>query len=1395
MKAIHRVFLPGLVLTLNLITAHAGPRPSMWPPLPELVNVTYRESFDEVYYAGISNAVVTIPNYGTLRESWSGYSLERMGEVTPLVIAGLGESNRVQLTTDQGALRFWFQPYWNSGAGPGTAARLAELVATEGTQTAVLWSLRVSPDGTGLQLVGPGGSGVLLATGIDWLAGSWHQVVLNYGTNGTELVLDGEVVTKGEATLAVPASVMRLVIGSTLSGELAAGGEFEEVFCFVRPLKLAFHYVPFAGIAALGPISEAELAYRQELMEKWKAFKEKQTKASEESGGGMEMLFLGGPSADCVTNGPVYLTNVLANFTTNDGWTIYFDIAGGTNGVVYDIFSTPEFVGNDITNSVWTWLETGMTCETHYYTNQPTNQVFYVLTVPGADRDADGLYDGWEWKHFGTLAQSPSGDYDGDGYDNATEFANSTDPNSLSFSAHVGYGQAATTSPAAELEVMTGVPAFVAVLVDTNMVFAANPFSGAQWQPYTSTPTIPLPAVEGAHRVWLGLRGRAVDAAPVWFGFKVVLDQTPPPLKIIDPSGATSDKPFVQVRGYAPDRLFSVSCTVSNALGVRSNLSAFITNDDGTNRYFKCLDVPLTNGVNTIMVAVADTAGNVATTNLNVTYSPETDTNAPTVNIFWPPDGAYVATTSFTVRGALDDETASVTAQIVSSSETNVAIGMVERNGRLWVDNLPLAPGTNTLTLTATDAAGNVNTTNLTVVKSSVQITMSEIPLEQLTQPTVNVSGSIDASGYKVWINGVAATETNGTWSAIGVPVTSGGSAVFAVTAIPNSDNNGNGTPSNVSGSDPATLNPTSTNAPSTGVQPEKAPEVVRTFGHWERNLWVATQLSEGNLEAEWDRTETGGTGSMILVNENISGTYTSGMLYTRTGNNHLAQSWEGTPNNIVSTSTNFSLDTDDVTAVVGPGYWTVFEPMTSWLEGALETLGWADGIVLSNYEGAETQVVLRTGGRAGVNQQSLFVVSGSAWDRTKLGWPMIPKPDIFVPGIGKSLGADGLAYATLADGAEVLLTPETPAAYFGFTMNANKHKLRMLANGADCQTTSGNGPWFIVGQPVTFTSQWAANPPYSGEPPNIQHPLTTNQWSFGGAFVNAWSNSVPGLQYPNCSLSYYVDGSLLKNPQTTAYWVSGSAGLLGMEHAVTLEKSLTFSNGQQVAWSEVGMFRMFRPLPEFHAEVRETVRVDTNAYFSDTRQLKGGTWLHFGIASSPTNEGIAFVYTNAPRIPNTTNAYGRYFITQVVESSQQQYNVRIGASCLGYQWDGNGLDGSNPYGDTNAFSGATHHEWWDSPASGLTYASWLKRTDSFRTYLMFQPQPHANSVAVPMYQLTWGWSGTARTNGPANSWYLVSGTTPTNYQAAVTETFPTWTQNIANNITVTTNLPCFDEN
>jgi len=101
------------------------------------------------------------------------------------------------------------------------------------------------------------------------------------------------------------------------------------------------------------------------------------------------------------------------------------------------------------------------------------------------------------------------------------------------------------------------------------------------------------------------------------------------------------------------------------------------------------------------------------------------------------------------------------------------------------VEDLPLSSGTNALTLTVTDAAGNSTVTNITIVHSPLILTMDPVtPDSQLWQSTVNVTGTISDASYSVWVNGIQGTNNgDGTWSATNVPITAGSAAKFHVVA------------------------------------------------------------------------------------------------------------------------------------------------------------------------------------------------------------------------------------------------------------------------------------------------------------------------------------------------------------------------------------------------------------------------------------------------------------------------------------------------------------------------------------------------------------------------------------------------------------------------------------
>jgi len=403
-----------LVILLSCAGNALGrPRPPL-PPLPELF-VLYHENFDWAYSYGLTNSQVTIADYGTLRESWSGMALQRAGTVKPLVVPALDSEQRVLVASHaQSAVRFWLTPNWASrsigGPGPGQDAVLCQLIGAVSKEVALAWCLQVTPDGSTVVLMGAGDAGPveLLRADIAWWA-TPHCVGLNFGPDGTDLFVDGQWVAQGEGTPPLPPSVAGLVIGSAWDGGASAEADLEEIYVFGGPLSepaMAFHYGAYERQAALGPISDAEWEAQQEAAALAKAQREALL-----AEGMMEMLLLGATS-QCISNTPVYLTNVLSVLDTNLGWTVTFDIQGGTNGLLYDVFAATNLTGNSITNSQWNWLERGPTCNTYQYTNQPAALAFYVLGTP-QDSDGDGLTDAFEQLVSKTDASDPDTDVDG----------------------------------------------------------------------------------------------------------------------------------------------------------------------------------------------------------------------------------------------------------------------------------------------------------------------------------------------------------------------------------------------------------------------------------------------------------------------------------------------------------------------------------------------------------------------------------------------------------------------------------------------------------------------------------------------------------------------------------------------------------------------------------------------------------------------------------------------------------------------------------------------------------------------------------------------------------------------------------------------------------------------
>jgi hypothetical protein len=471
----------------------------------------------------------------------------------------------------------------------------------------------------------------------------------------------------------------------------------------------------------------------------------------------------------------------ITNISNGYAW---LNLHNATN-LVYEILSKTDLTaaGWNIEAALWP-TDTNSMPFVLSLNPQPSTFFVWARDWTGVTSGGNQTPDWWFWEYFGTVALSDA-NQDANGNSLLSDYTNNVVPAIFTFSGvQVANNYVNATPTPAQLEI-TGYPYYVSVLVDD-----AN-FNDAVWNTYSSPNVAVNLWPQGWHDVWIGLRGHADDAsAAIWQYKRLKLDYTPPSLVITSPTNSTM--PVIQLTGYSPEALASISYDLSNAVTVVTNQQAFITDQsystntwEFTTNYFQCYDVPLTNGLNVITLHAMDLAGNVTTLTTNIICTG--NTNLPGMTLLWPQDGMQMSSNSFTIQGRVDDPTASVSVTAVDSSgNTNVINGRTGRDGIFWIENVPLSAGTTMLALTAINATG-VTTTDFTLIQSSVGLSVNAV---QAGDTTAEVA--IDTSGYTVWVNGVQATNNgDGTWTAQITPIGIGGGLV-QVTAVPDSNNVGN---------------------------------------------------------------------------------------------------------------------------------------------------------------------------------------------------------------------------------------------------------------------------------------------------------------------------------------------------------------------------------------------------------------------------------------------------------------------------------------------------------------------------------------------------------------------------------------------------------------------------
>lgn len=219
----------------------------------------------------------------------------------------------------------------------------------------------------------------------------------------------------------------------------------------------------------------------------------------------------------------------------------------------------------------------------------------------------------------------------------------------------------------------------------------------------------------------------------------VVKEKTPPVITITAPTASAlivNNKPVITWTVTDDD-----SGVNANSIGITidsgSKVTSGITKTAISNGY-KCTYTPtaaLADGSHTIKVDASDNDGNAAVQK-SVTF--KVDTVPPTLSITSPANGLVTKSSSVTVIGKTNDVTSSPVTVTVNGTKVTIA------DDGTFTTNVSLKEGSNTITVIATDSAGQKTTVTRTVTKDTTvpvfkSVTVTPNPVDAGKTYTITV--------------------------------------------------------------------------------------------------------------------------------------------------------------------------------------------------------------------------------------------------------------------------------------------------------------------------------------------------------------------------------------------------------------------------------------------------------------------------------------------------------------------------------------------------------------------------------------------------------------------------------------------------------------------------------
>ncbi|MBM4248554.1 MAG: hypothetical protein FJ149_03815 [Euryarchaeota archaeon] len=210
--------------------------------------------------------------------------------------------------------------------------------------------------------------------------------------------------------------------------------------------------------------------------------------------------------------------------------------------------------------------------------------------------------------------------------------------------------------------------------------------------------SFPVVLSEGENTVYVRATDGAGNAGVGWLRLDLRLPDTKPPeISVLYPlDGQTVGTPEVEFSGRAND--------AGGLARVQLSLDGLAWTDAVGTADWSCR-LTLSEGNNTVLVRAADTAGNLNSTFLSVTYAPPPpDTAPPALSVLYPPRGLRLPVAKVVVSGRVSDPSGIASVELSTDGRTWRSCIVT---GEDWSGTATLGPGRNTISVRALDTAGN----------------------------------------------------------------------------------------------------------------------------------------------------------------------------------------------------------------------------------------------------------------------------------------------------------------------------------------------------------------------------------------------------------------------------------------------------------------------------------------------------------------------------------------------------------------------------------------------------------------------------------------------------------------------------------------------------------------